>query len=155
MSRAVPIGDRQIAMLTERLASRHAPDWLEQVGCSPGYRTATIWIIAGGMGLAMAGQWPAWLMLAPYAAWKLVTGVIPELLWKRNATAPRWAHDDVLLDSGDISLMEGWLSRSGAGCRVVRRGGMPKTGRQLWALMEQVVLAEELERSLRVIRENR
>ena len=149
------MGDRQIELLTGRLASRHEPDWLEQVGCSPGYRTVTIWIIAGGMGLTMAGQWPAWWMLAPYLAWKLVTGVIPELLWKRKATAPRWAHDDVVLDSGDISLVEGWLSRSGAGSRVVRCSGMPRTGRQLWALMEQVVLAEELERSMRVIRENR
>jgi len=149
------IGDRQLELLTAQLASRHKPDWLEQVGCSPGYRTATIWIIAGGMGLTMAGRWPAWWMLAPYLAWKLVTGVLPELLWKRKATAPRWAHHDVLLNSGDISLVECWLSRSRASGRVVRCSGLPRTGRQLWALMEQVVLAEELERSMRVIRENR
>ncbi len=83
------MGDRQIELLTGRLASRHEPDWLEQVGCSPGYRTVTIWIIAGGMGLTMAGQWPAWWMLAPYLAWKLVTGVIPEARPRRPRTRTR------------------------------------------------------------------
>lgn len=155
MNPAGLIADRQVGLLMEQLASRHGPDWLERVGRGAGYKTATLWTIAGGMVLTLAGQWPAWWMLVPYVAWKIVTRALPELVWKRKVTAPRWAHDDVALEQAEIELVEHWISQSDAAARVVRKNGLPRNGRELWALMEQVALAEDLARSMQVIRETR
>lgn len=138
--------------LIQRFEERCTPDWLERVGCSPAYSSGSMWSLAGGVFLTIVAGWSVFWMLVPFFAWKSVTEVLPFVLWRRVCNAPRWAHVDFVLDASERDELAHWMSISPEWQRAFHRSGIPRTGKDLWKMISEVELAEEIAASLAVLR---